>query len=127
VNAVGVGIDLVDVDRIERLLSQHGERALSRLLHIKEREYCMSKAAPARHVAARVAAKEAAYKALSSAGADRVLWWHDIEIVLDAVGKPGLEFHGRGRTVVEGLGITSCLLSITHSNLQAGAVVVVSK
>ena len=61
----GVGIDLVDVDRIERLIVQYGERALARLLFEGEREYCLSKAAPARHVAARVAAKEAAYKALS--------------------------------------------------------------
>jgi holo-[acyl-carrier protein] synthase len=124
---VGVGIDLVDVDRIERLMEQFGDRALERLLFESEREYCRAKALPARHVAVRVAAKEAAYKALSQAGADQVLWWHDIEVVLDEAGRPGLVFHNRGDEVFSKLQIKSCLLSLTHSNVQAGAVVVVSK
>lgn len=124
---MGVGIDLVEVDRIERLLEQYGERALARLLFDNERVYCMRKASPARHVAARVAAKEAGYKALSQAGADQVLWWHDMEVVLDQRGIPSLVFHERGLEVVEKLQIKSCLLSLTHSNYQAGAVVVVSK
>jgi holo-[acyl-carrier protein] synthase len=127
VSTVGVGIDLVDIDRIERLIAQFGDRALDRLLFEGEREYCLSKAAPARHVAARVAAKEAAYKALSQAGADQVLWWHDMEVVLDDARVPGLVFHDRGLAVFEKLQIKSCLLSLTHSNVQAGAVVVVSK
>jgi len=125
-NTVGVGIDLVDIDRIERLIRQFGDRALKRLLFDREKAYCLSKAAPARHVAARVAAKEAAYKALSLAGADLVLWWHDMEVVLDDRGIPGLVFHGRGRAVFEKLMIKRSLLSLTHSNTQAGAVVVVS-
>jgi len=123
----GVGIDLVDIDRIERLIEQFGDRALDRLLFESERDYCQSKAAPARHVAARVAAKEAAYKALSQAGADQVLWWHDMEIVLNDAGVPSVVFHDRGQAVFEKLQIKSCLLSLTHSNAQAGAVVVVSK
>ncbi len=117
----------MDIDRIERLIEQFGDRALDRLLFEAEREYCLSKATPARHVAARVAAKEAAYKALSQAGADQVLWWHDMEVVLEGSGVPGIVFHGRGLAVFEKLHIKSCLLSLTHSNVQAGAVVVVSK
>ena len=126
-STVGVGIDLVDIVRIERLIGQFGDRAIDRLLFETEREYCLSKAAPARHIAARVAAKEAAYKALSQAGADQVLWWHDMEVVLDETGVPIIVFHDRGLAVFEKLQLKSCLLSLTHSNLQAGAVVVVSK
>lgn len=126
-NTVGVGLDLVDVARIERLIDQFGERALNRLLVGDESDYCRSKFAPAPHVAARVAAKEAAYKALSQAGADQVLWWHDIEVVLGAGGKPGLAFHGRGQAVIEKLQIKQCLLSLSHSDTQAGAVVIVQK
>ena len=121
-----MGIDLVDIDRIERLIQQFGDRALDRLLFETEREYCLSKVWPARHVAARVAAKEAAYKALSQAGSDQVLWWHDMEVVLDEAGVPSIVFHNRGLAVFEKLQIQSCLLSLTHSNVQAGAVVVVS-
>ena len=127
VSAAGVGIDLVDIDRIERLIEQFGDRALDRLLFESEREYCLSKASHARHVAARVAAKEAAYKALSQAGADQVLWWHDMEVLLNDAGVPSMAFHDRGLVVFEKLQIKSCLLSLTHSNVQAGAVVVVSR
>lgn len=126
-NAVGVGIDLVDVARVERMLDQYGDRVLDRLLFGREKEYCQSKAAPARHVAARIAAKEATYKALSLAGADQVLWWHDMEVLVGDGGIPEMSFHGRGLEVYRKLQIKSCLLSITHSDLQAGAVVVVSK
>lgn len=126
-NAIGVGIDLVDIERIERLLDAHGDRAINRLLFPRERDYCLSKAAPARHVAVRVAAKEAVYKALSSAGTKQVLWWHHMEVVLDAAGRPSMEFHGRGLEVMRELEVASCLLSLTHSNLQAGAVAIVSK
>ncbi len=126
-SAAGVGIDLVDIDRIERLIEQFGDRALDRLLFESEREYCLSKASPARHVAVRVAAKEATYKALSQAGADQVLWWHDMEVLLNDAGVPSMAFHDRGLAVFEKLQIKSCLLSLTHSNVQAGAVVVVSR
>ena len=124
-NTVGVGIDLVEVDRIKRLIESFGDRALDRILVGSEATYCRSKSAPERHVAARVAAKEAAYKALSQAGADRVLWWHDMEVVLDDAGKPSLTFHHRGKEVVEKLQIKNVLLSLTHSNYQAGAIVIV--
>jgi phosphopantetheinyl transferase (holo-ACP synthase) len=50
-----------------------------------------------------------------------------MEVVLNDAGIPGLVFHGRGRAVFEKLQIKRCLLSLTHSNVQAGAVVFVSK
>ncbi len=122
---VGVGIDLVEVARIKRLIESFGKRAFERLLVDDEAAYCLSKSAPELHVAARVAAKEAAYKALSQAGADQVLWWHDIEVKLDEGGKPTLSFHGRGKEVVEKLGIGQSLVSLTHTDHQAAAVVIV--
>jgi len=63
-----VGIDLVDIVRVEQLLRRHPERALRRLLTAREQSYCMATAKPAQHVAARLAAKEASYKALQQAG-----------------------------------------------------------
>ncbi|MFQ6047712.1 MAG: 4'-phosphopantetheinyl transferase superfamily protein, partial [Gemmatimonadales bacterium] len=62
---IAVGLDLVEVERVRRLLQSKGERALRRLLTDAERDYCMAQAVPERHVAARLAAKEAAYKALA--------------------------------------------------------------
>ena len=63
-NALAIGIDLVTVARVERLLERHEDRALERLLTDAEQAYCRGMAYPARHVAARIAAKEAVFKAL---------------------------------------------------------------
>ena len=123
-NLAGVGLDLVDVVRVKRLIEQFGDRALERLLTPEERRYCLSKATPARCVAARVAAKEAAYKALSQAGADQVVWWQDVEVVRDGAGKPTLAFHGKGKAVAEKLCIKDSRISLTHSDSQAGAIVI---
>ena len=64
-NPIAIGVDVVDVARVERMLARHGDRALLRVLTEEERAYCQRMAVPARHVAARLAAKEAAYKALA--------------------------------------------------------------
>ena len=123
-NVIGVGLDLVDVPRVERLIERHGDRALDRLLVGEELEYCRSQAMPARPVAARIAAKEAAYKALSQAGTDQVIWWRDVEVKRDARGRPSLEFHGRGVESASELAVTASLLSITHCDTAAAAVVI---
>lgn len=122
---LGVGLDLVDVARVERMLERHGDRLLDRLLSVPERDYCRSLAFPARHVAARIAAKEAAYKALSQAGTEEVLWWGDMEVVRDEKGRPQLRLLERAQTWADMIGVDRCLLSLTHSETQAGAIVVV--
>lgn len=123
-NGFAVGLDLVDVERVARLLERSGKRALERILTPGEREYCLTQLAPARHVAARVAAKEAAYKALAQGGAERVVWWRDVEVVRDARNRPSLVFHGRARACAEELQVAGSLLSLTHSETQAAAVVI---
>ncbi len=121
---IAVGLDLVDVGRVERMLTRHGDRILRRLLTEDERSYCQAKAVPARHVAARIAAKEATYKALSQGGSDRVVWWPHVEVVRDSRGRPGLRLHDRARAIAAELGVTQCLVSLTHSDAQAAAIVV---
>ena len=61
---IGIGIDLVDVARVERMMARHGDRVIARFLTPRERSYVEGKHRPALHIAARIAAKEAAYKAL---------------------------------------------------------------
>jgi holo-[acyl-carrier protein] synthase len=126
VSAVGVGVDLVDIDRVEEMLSRHGERAVHRLLTDGERSYCMSMPRPEQHIAARLAAKEAAYKALQKAGDARAVGWRDSEIVLNGDGSPTLQFHGRAAKAAAELKVTEILVSLTHSNHSAAAVVVLS-
>lgn len=122
-NPVGVGIDLVEVARVERLLKDKGERAMERLLTEGERAYCEQQAAPARHVAARLAAKEAAYKALNQNGDTGYVGWHDVEVGRAEDGRPSLALHGKAREAAERLGVTSTLVSLTHTDTQAAAVV----
>jgi holo-[acyl-carrier protein] synthase len=106
------------------MLKRHGDQILRRLLTEDERFYCQGKAVPARHVAARIAAKEATYKALSQGGSDRVVWWSHVEVVRDSRGRPGLRLYDRGQASAGELGITQCLVSLTHSDAQAAAVVI---
>lgn len=123
-NAVGVGIDLVDVARVERLLSRNGDRVLARLLTERERAYCMSRAVPARHIAARLAAKEAAYKALFRRSDGLVIGWRDFEVERDSGGQPSLGLRGRAVQAAERLRVKRTLLSLSHSSTHAVAIVV---
>ena len=122
-SVIAVGLDLVDIERVEKMIARHGDRVLRRLLTEEERQYCLSKAVPARHIAARIAAKEAAYKALSQGGTDRVVWWQDVELQRDGKGRPTVSFKGRAGESAVDLGVTSSLVSISHSENSAAAVV----
>jgi holo-[acyl-carrier protein] synthase len=122
-NPVGVGIDLVDVARVKRMLEDKGERVMQRLLTERERAYCEQQAVPARHVAARLAAKEAAYKALNQDGDTGYIGWHEVEVGRAADGRPSLTFHAKAREAAERLGVTSSMVSLTHTDTQAAAVV----
>lgn len=121
---VGIGIDLVDIVRVERLIERHGDRALARLLTPGERDYCCAKADPARHIAVRLAAKEASYKALQLADGARAIGWRDTEIVSGAHGRPSITLHGRAREAADRLRVTSTHVSLTHADHTAAAVVV---
>jgi holo-[acyl-carrier protein] synthase len=123
VNALGIGIDVVDVTRVARLLEQHGARALSRLLTGAERDYCLSMAVPARHIAVRLAAKEAAFKAFHSAGARGMLGWLEIEVLRHPHGEPALALHRRARAFADQLHVGRALVSLSHSDTQGVAVV----
>jgi holo-[acyl-carrier protein] synthase len=124
VSVVGVGIDLVDVARIEQLLARHPERAAARLLTDAEQAYCFSQAVPAAHVAARLAAKEAAFKALAAGGDTAFLAWREFEVTRKPDGTPGLVLHGGARETADRLDVRAALVSMTHTPGQAAAVVV---
>lgn len=94
---VGIGMDLVEIARLEEMLRGKGEQALKRLFTFREVDYANRHTLPARHLAARLAAKEAAYKALSGNDLARAVGWRDIEVVLRGDGQPTLEFHGHAR------------------------------
>ena len=119
----GVGIDLVDIARVDRLLDDKGERALRRLFTADEVSYALARPLPGQHLAARLAAKEAAFKALSGNQLARGIGWKEIEVIRGDHG-PTLALHGRAAERATELGVTSIWVSLTHSATTAGAVVV---
>lgn len=121
---LGIGLDLVEIARVKRLLGSKGERALRRLLTDDERAYCLAQSVPERHVAARVAAKEAAYKALSQTDSAGPIGWREVEVIRDLTGRPALRFHGRALATARRLRVADSLVSLTHTEDHAAAVVV---
>lgn len=121
---VGVGVDLVDVQRVRSLLARKGERALRRLFTEGERAYADTHPEPARQLAARVAAKEAAFKALAGNALARSIGWRELEVVARVGQSPLLVLHGRAADRATELGVVTIHLSITHTDLTAAAFVV---
>ncbi|QQR69518.1 MAG: holo-ACP synthase [Alphaproteobacteria bacterium] len=91
---LGIGTDLVDIDRIERMLERYGPRFAQRLFTAHERQRAQANARPAAIYAKRFAAKEAVVKALGT-GFRQGISWQDIEVVEDDLGKPLLRLHGK--------------------------------
>lgn len=121
----GVGIDLVDIARVERMLDGKRDRILARLFTEAERAYALARARPAMHLAARLAAKEAAFKALAGSDEARLIGWREVEVVSPTGGGiPSLRFHGRADLRARELGVARMFLSLTHTDSTAGAVVV---
>ena len=116
----GIGIDVVEVERIASAIARHGEPFLDRVFTPAERGYCEQQKNPALHFAARFAAKEAASKALGTGfGADAA--WHELEVVRDPLGAPKLTLHGTAAAFAERAGIVVLQISLTHAKEYAAA------
>ena len=125
-SVVGVGIDLVDLERIARMLEDKGEHAMGRLFTTEERAYLATRLDPTGNAAARIAAKEAVYKAMQSLPGARAVGWRDIEVTRDSEGRPAIRLHGLAARLAEEAGGLRIQVSLTHSAVAAGAVAVVS-
>ena len=116
----GIGIDVVEVERIAAAIERHGEPFLNRIFTTGERAYCDSHPNPALHYAARFAAKEAAAKALGTGiGANAGL--HDLEIVHSPSGAPQIRLSGAAEAFAQKHGITGILISLSHARQYAAA------
>jgi len=120
---VGLGIDLIEIERIRQIHLRHPGRFLARICTPAEAAYVSMHADPAPRFAGRWAAKEAALKALGT-GLDDGIRWHDVEILNDARGKPILTFHAKARQRADALHVSAIHISITHSDTMAMAEVI---
>jgi holo-[acyl-carrier protein] synthase len=120
---VGTGIDLIEVPRIAAAIDRYGKRFLQRVFTEGEIRYCESKANRNERFAARFAAKEAGMKALGT-GWSRGIRWRDLEVRRQPGGRPTLAFHGRAADIAGNLGVANVSLSLTHTQEQAFAQVI---
>ena len=111
---VGHGVDIVDTQRIARMLEQHRERFLGRCYTEAELAYCRAnRSRELEHLAGRFAAKEAILKVLGTGWSGGIAWT-DAEVVREPSGRPTVALHGRCAEVAAELGVTRWWLSISH-------------
>jgi holo-[acyl-carrier protein] synthase len=120
---IGIGVDLVECARIERAINRFGDRFLHRVFTGGEIEYSMAMKFPARHLAARFAAKEAVSKAFGT-GIGKAMGWRDIDIRKKPSGEPFLVFSGPAKQLAERRGVKSALITLSHTEHHAMATIV---
>ncbi len=122
---LGVGMDIVEVHRIETLLRRFGSRFVTRVFNEEEIAYCEKQSRPARHYAVRFAAKEAFVKALGERRAAYPgMRWSDIGVQRSPQGQPTFTFSGTIKEAIGQIGLRQAHLSLTHSTEYAAAVVI---
>lgn len=120
---VGTGIDVAEVHRVREAIERHGPRFVDRIFTPLEQAYVESKANKYERYAARFAAKEAGMKAIGT-GWRRGVQWKDFEVVNLPGGRPTLRLHGVAAEFAEKLGTARIWLSLTHTEQQATAFVI---
>ena len=122
----GIGIDLVENERIEKIINKWGQKFLQRVFSDEEIKYCGRHIQSSLHYGARFAAKEAFLKALGI-GLGMGIKLREIEVVHDDQGKPDLSLHGEANLQIEEREIKRIHLSLTHTKNYATAIVLLEK
>src|SRR6516162_355650 len=120
---LGIGIDIIEVARVQASYEKFGDRFTNRILHPNEIAYCLSHREPAPFLAARFAAKEAISKAFGT-GIGAQLGWHDMEVGRKESGEPFVVLHGAGQKLLQERGGRVVLISLSHTQEHAVAVAV---
>ena len=123
---LGIGIDVVEVKRIEESIEEFEDRFLNRIFTPKEQEYCNKQKKSSLHYAARFAAKEALSKAFGT-GIGKELGWLDLEVERKVSGEPEVVLHGRAKQFAESKGVVGIKISLTHAQQYAAANAVILK
>jgi holo-[acyl-carrier protein] synthase len=118
---IGLGCDLVEVQRIRDVLARHGEHFLNRVFTAEERAYCMSRAEPHQHLAARWAAKEAIAKTFTT-GIGAELSWQSMSIYHGERAEPRVRLDAQATALLALVGGTHIQVSLSHTATTAMAV-----
>lgn len=117
---LGVGTDIIECERIDRMLQRHGDHFIKRVFTEGEIRYSSERKNFAQHYAGRWAAKEAVLKALGT-GWIAGIAWTDVEVVHESGGRPMIRLHGGAAKVAAEKGIAEILISISHCQAYATA------
>ncbi len=120
---LGLGIDLVDCDRIENSIERFGDRFLHRVFTEGEIAYAQSMKFPARHLAARFAAKEALSKAFGT-GIGESMGWRDLDVQKRESGEPFVVLTGGAEKMAQERGVTKVWISLSHTDKSGLATIV---
>ena len=115
---VGIGTDIAECARIEKMLQRHGAHFLEHVFTDREIHYSSTKKRSSEHFAGRWAAKEAVLKALGTGWIGGISW-KDVEVVNEIGGRPKIVLHGGASKIAEQLGITDLQISISHCTSYA--------
>ncbi|GIX05454.1 MAG: holo-[acyl-carrier-protein] synthase [Planctomycetaceae bacterium] len=119
----GIGIDIVEVERIRQVIARHGEHFLERIYTADEICYCGEKRESAQHFAGRWAAKEAVMKVLGT-GFVRGIGFRDIEVKVKPSGEPYVVLHEGVARFAQQRGITQVWISLSHCRSHAVALAI---
>ncbi len=122
-SVLGIGVDLVECARIEHSLERFGDRFLHRVFTEGEIAYAQSMKFPARHLAARFAAKEAVSKAFGT-GIGKAMGWKDIDVHKKSSGEPFVVLKGGAKKLAIERGATNVLVTLSHTDSHAMAMIV---
>ena len=117
---IGLGTDIVEVDRIQKMIADHGAHFLECVFTAGEIAHCQPRRESAPHYAGRWAAKEAVMKVLGT-GFTNEVGWTEIEVLVKPSGQPVIVLHGSTQEVARRLGIGEILVSISHTANYATA------
>jgi holo-[acyl-carrier protein] synthase len=118
---VGLGADVIEVERIRGVLERQGERFLARVFTEEERAYCSKMSFPHKHFAARFAAKEAVSKAFTT-GIGAELGWRSVSVYHGERNQPFVRLDEKGHALLRDAGATHVILTLSHTDTVAIAV-----
>ena len=122
----GIGVDIIEIERIRKIAEKSGERFLRRVFTPNERAYCEKRYRPYENYAARFAAKEAVLKALGTGLASGAAF-ADVEILRTEKDPPKVRLHNKTAKLAENNGIDRIMLSLSHDQSRAIAFAIAIK
>jgi len=121
---IGIGIDIIEIERIKKSIDTYGDSFLNKIFTQNELDYCLAKHNKYQHLAARFAAKEAIYKALTS-GWEKDATWKSMEIINEPNGLPVVKFIGKLKEFMSD--DKDIKISLSHSDNYVTCVAIIYK